>query len=199
MTETGGSLGDTLSMLPIPQTGIPSFTMSGTVILKPAKAGDVTVKDTLHVISIGGFDYADIGLTGAFTKNDSATTSLIDSLSPIAVYSSTFGSSFDFAAGFNKKGSETKNGVDSDFYQATDAGSAALAELGSVAGLGDLTWTGEIWVAKKGGYPVSMTITASSLATATSEASVMYARSFDITKVNDAGNKVTAPTNVTGA
>ena len=199
MTETGGSLGDTLSMLPIPQTGIPSFTMSGTVILKPAKAGDVTVKATLHVISIGGFDYADIGLTGAFTKNDSATTSLIDSLSPIAVYSSTFGSSFDFAAGFNKKGSETKNGVDSDFYQATDAGSAALAELGSVAGLGDLTWTGEIWVAKKGGYPVSMTITASSLATATSEASVMYARSFDITKVNDAGNKVTAPTNVTGA
>jgi hypothetical protein len=199
MTETGGSLGDTLSMLPIPESGIPSFTMGGTVILQPAKAGDVTVKDTLHVISVGGFDYADIGLTGAFTKNDSTTPSLIDSISPIAVYSSTFGSSFDFAAGFTKKGSETKNGVETDFYQTTDAGNAALAELGSVAGLGEATWTGQIWVAKDGGYPVSMTITASSLVTPTSDAGVIYARSFDITKVNDAGNKVTAPTNVTGA
>jgi hypothetical protein len=124
---------------------------------------------------------------------------LIDSLSPIAVYSSTFGSSFDFAGGFGKKGSEKKNNVDADFYQTTDAGNAALAELGSVAGLGEATWTGEIWVAKKGGYPISMTISASSLATATSESSVIYARTFDITKVNDAGNKVTAPTNVTGA
>jgi hypothetical protein len=44
-----------------------------------------------------------------------------------------------------------------------------------------------------------MTITASSLVTPTSDASVIYTRSFDITKVNDAGNKVTAPTNVTGA
>jgi hypothetical protein len=199
MTETGGSLGDTLSMLPVPPTGIPSFTMSGTVILQPVKAGDVTVKGTLHVISVGGFDYADIGLSGAFTKNESSSPSLIDSLSPIAVYSSTFGSSFDFAGGFGKKGSETKNNVDADFYQTTDAGNAALAELGSVAGLGEATWTGEIWVAKKGGYPISMTISASSLATATSEPSVIYARTFDITKVNDAGNKVTAPTNVTGA
>ena len=199
MTETGGSLGDTLSMLPIPQTGIPSFTMSGTVILKPAKAGDVTVKDTLHVISIGGSDYADIGLSGAFTKNDSTSPSLIDSLSPISVYASTFGSSFDFAGGFDKKGSGKKNNVDADQYQTNDAGNAALAELGSVAGLGEATWTGEIWVAQEGGYPVSMTIKAYSLATATSEASVIYERSFELTNVNDPGNKVTAPTNVTGA
>ena len=199
MTEAGGSLGDTLSMLPISQTGIPSFNMSGTLILKPAKAGDVTVKDTLHVISVGGFDYADNGLSGAFTKNESASPSLIDSLSPIAVYSSVFGSSFDFAGGFANKGSEKKDDVDTDRYQTTDAGNAALAELGSVAGLGEATWTGQIWIAKQGGYPVSMTITASSLVTPTSDASVIYTRSFDITKVNDAGNKVTAPTNVTGA
>ena len=44
-----------------------------------------------------------------------------------------------------------------------------------------------------------MTIKAYSLATATSEASVIYERSFELTNVNDPGNKVTAPTNVTGA
>ena len=199
MPVAGGALGDTLSMLPVSQTGIPSFTVSGTLILKPAKAGDVTVKDTLHVISVGGFDYTDSALSGAFTKNESATPGPIDSMSPIAVYSSVFGSSFDFAGGFENKVSEKKDDVDADRYQSTDAGNAALAELGSVAGLGEATWTGQIWLAKQGGYPVSMTITASSLVTPTSDASVIYTRSFDITKVNDAGNKVTAPTNVTGA
>jgi len=172
--------------------------MSGTVILKPAKAGDVTVKDTLHVISIGGFDYADIGLTGAFTKNDSATASLIDSLSPITVYSSTFGSSFDFAAGFNKKGPRRRTVSTPTSTRPPMLVVPPWLNSDRSPALG-LDLDGEIWVAKKGGYPVSMTITASSLATATSEASVMYARSFDITKVNDAGNKVTAPTNVTGA
>ena len=126
---------------------------------------------------------------------------MIDSLSPVSVYSSSFSSSFDFAAGFDLQGSETKNDVNTDHYKSNDAGNAALAELGSVQGLGDATWTAEIWIAKDGGYPVSMTITAHSLATATSTSVVIYARSFDITKVNDAGNKVTAPdpSSVTGA
>ena len=170
MTETGGSLGDTLSMLPIPSTGIPSFTLSGTVVLKPAKAADITVAGTLHVISVGGSDYQDIGLSGSFTKNDSTTPSLIDSLTPSSVYSSSFGPSFDFAAGFDKVGEEPKGGVDTLHYQANDAGKAKLAELGSVVGLGDATWTSEIWIAKDGGYPVSMTVTATAAATATSDA-----------------------------
>lgn len=193
MTETGGSLGDTLSMLPIPSSGTPSFKISGTVVLRPDKAADITVADTLHVVSIGGFDYQDIGLTGAFTKNESTTPSLIDSLSPDSVFSASFGASFNFGSNFDNRGSESKNGVDSDHYLANDSGKAALAEFGSVAGIAADKWTAEIWVAKSGGYPVRMTVTA------TSGSSIVYERTFDITKVNDAANKVTVPTNVTGA
>lgn len=193
MIETGGSLGDTLSMLPIPSTGTPSFTVSGTVVLRPDKSADITVAGILHVISTGGFDYQDINLTGAFTKNDSTTPSLIDSLAPDAVFSASFGSSFDLATDFDKGATESKNGVDADHYVANDGGKAALAEFGSVAGITADKWAAEIWIAKSGGYPVRMTVTA------TSGASVVYERTFDITKVNDAANKVTAPTNVTGA
>jgi hypothetical protein len=193
MIETGGSLGDTLSMLPISSSGTPSFTISGTVVLRPDKAADITVAGILHVISTGGFDYQDINLTGAFTKNDSTTPSLIDSLAPEAVFSASFGSSFDFATDFDKGATESKNSVDADHYVANDNGKAALAEFGSVAGIMADKWAAEIWIAKSGGYPVRMTMTA------TSGASVVYERTFDITKVNDAANKVTAPTNVTGA
>jgi hypothetical protein len=193
MTETGGSLGDTLSMLPVSGTGTPSFKLSGTVVLQPDKAADITVTGTLHVISIGGFDYQDINLTGDFTKNDSTTPSVIDSLSPITVFSTAFGSSFDFATDFDKVASESKDGVDTDHYKTNDSGNAALAEFGSVGGIAADKWSAEIWVATSGGYPVSVTITGSS------GTAVEFERTFDLTHVDDAANKVTAPTNVTGA
>ena len=199
MSEMGGALGPTLSSLPDTSNGNPSFTLSGTLVLKPDKAADVTVAGLLRVISIGGFDYQDNGLQGSFTKNDTGNPGLSDSLTPDYVFTSTFGSGFDFANGFDKKQSESKNGVDTDYYEANDTGSSALKQLGSVAGVPDAAWTAGIWISQKDGFPVKMTITATSVATPTSAAAVFFVRSFDITKVNDAGNKVVAPTNVIGA
>ena len=199
MTETGGTFGPTLSLLPDASNGTPTFNLSGTFVLKPDKAADVTVAGALRVISIGGFDYQDNALQGSFTKNDTGNPGLVDSLSPDYVFTSTFGPNFDFTNGFDKKQSESRNGVDTDDYVANDTGTSALKELGSVAGVPDAAWTAEIWLAQQGGYPVKMTITATSVATPTSASAVVFVRSFDITKVNDAGNKVTAPTNVTGA
>jgi hypothetical protein len=199
MTETGGTFGGTLSLLPQAASGNPTFKLSGTILLQPQPAADITVAQTLHVINVGGFDYQDLDLSGSFTKNDASNGSQADSLSPIAVFAATFGPTFDFAGGFDDKGSETKNGVAAEHYTANDSGQAALAELGSVAGVTADTWAADIWIAQDGGYPVSVSVTASVMATATSAAGVVFERSFDLTKVNDPGNAVTAPANVTGA
>lgn len=189
MTVEGGTLGDTLSLLPAASTDNATFQLKGTYILKPDKAADVTVTDSIHVISTGGFDYVDSDGTG-YTKNDATSGSYADSLSPVAFFSA-----LDFSNGFDNKGSDPKNGVDADHYVANDAGIAALKQMGSVAGVPDASWTGELWVAKTGGYPVKLAITA----TATGTTTVVFQRVFDITHVNDAANSVTAPTNVTGA
>lgn len=186
MTVAGDNLSDTLATLPgAGNSGNGPFNLKGTFVLKPAKAADVTVTDALHIISVDGSDYQDPGITGAFTKTDA--TGLVDSLSPIAVY----GEVNPNPAGFANIGMETKDGVDTDHYQ---AGKSALAELASIAGVDNATWTTDIWVARSGGYPVSVAVVAKA-----ADNSIPYEIVFDITKVDDPGNKVTAPTNVTGA
>ncbi len=186
MTLAGGAVNDTLSNLPGPGNGGNGpFDLSGTFILIPAKAADVTVAGALHIVSVGGSDYQDPGITGAFTKTD--TTGIVDSLSPAAAFASLA----SFSGGFDAVGSETKNGVDAVHFQ---AGSSALAELASVAAVQNATWTADIWVASDGGYPVSVAIEAKA-----SDDSIAYEIRFDLTNVNDPANSVTAPTNVTGA
>jgi hypothetical protein len=191
MTVEGGSLGSTLSLLPAASTDNATFDLKGTYILAPdaAKSSDVTVTGSIHVISAGGFDYVDSDGTG-YTKNDATGSSYADSLSPVAFFTA-----LDFSTGFDLQGSDTKNGVDTDHYVANDAGVAALKQMGSVAGVPDAQWTGEVWIAKTGGWPIRLAITA----TATNTTTVVFQRLFDITQVNDPTNKVTVPTNVTGA
>jgi hypothetical protein len=190
MTVEGGTLGDTLSLLPTANTDNATFQLKGTYILKPDKAADVTVANSIHVISTGGFDYVDSDGTG-YTQKDATGGSYADSLSPVAFFAA-----IDFSKGFDSKGSETENGVDAEHFVASDAGVAALKQMGSVAGVPDAQWTGEIWIAKTGGYPVKLAITATATGTT---ATVVFQRLFDITHIDDAANKVTAPTNVTGA
>ena len=186
MTVAGDSLSDTLATLPgAANSGNGPFSLHGTFVLKPAEAADVTVTGALHIISIGGSDYQDPGITGVFTKTDA--TGLVDTLSPIAVYSALNPS----PGGFTDLGTEQKNGVAADHFQ---AGKSALAELASIAGVDNATWTADVWIADNGGYPVSVAVVAKA-----ADNSIPYEIIFDITKVDDPGNTVTAPTNVTGA
>lgn len=198
MTIAGGSLGDLIAGLPDATEG--PFSVSGTVINKPEKAADVTVAGLVHVISVAGFDYLDVGLTGQFTKSKSGGTSepsggggsgvggpsLADSLSPAAVCSSV-----DLSSGFENVGSEKKNGVESDHYQATPS---SLAQYASTLGITDANWTGDVWIARDGGYPVSFSIVAKDGATN----AVVYQVAFDLSHINDSANSVTAPENVAG-
>jgi hypothetical protein len=188
MTVVGGDLSDnTLSTLPnAPASGL--FKVSGTYLLAPSEAADITVAGTFHEISIGGIDYQDAGLTGSFTEDDSGATVLVDQLSPTSVYTS-----FDFSGSFNTVGDESKDGVDTTHFQ---AGDSALAEFATVSGVQAGAWTADVWLANQGGYPVAMTIVGT---TSTTDKTVVYERTFDLTNVNSTTNQVTAPTNISGA
>jgi hypothetical protein len=216
----GGSLGDTLSMLTDESADSAVYELKGTIVNKPAKAADAIVTGMVHVISVDGSDYVDKAvdgkLTGEFTKYDlsgpssgssdqpspspspssnaspSPQPSLADSLSPLYFYRA-----FDFTKGFDKQESVTVSGVETDHYVANDTGQATLGELGSVAGISDANWTGELWIAKEGGYPVKMVIVGK--AGPAGSQTVVFQRQLTITNVDDPENKVTAPTNVTGA
>jgi hypothetical protein len=195
MTVVGGDLSDnTLSQLPnAPADG--KFSISGTYVVKPEAAADITVANTLHDIAVGGNDYQDVAdqggkLTGSFTESPSATdgSALPDQLSPTSIYTS-----FDFSGSFTTVGPETKNGVAATHFQ---AGDSALAEFAAVAGVQAGAWTADVWLATSGGYPVSISIVGTTSAT---DKKVVYERSFDLKDVNSTANIVTAPTNVTGA
>jgi hypothetical protein len=169
-------------------TSTAPVTYSGTVIVKPDKAADINLSG-LHVIEIGGYDYMDMGSTGGFLRSTAQNPSLVDSLSPGQMFSSMLDSAA--VAGYNKVGSESKSGVDADHYQAS---ASALAEYGSIVGLPTATWSGDIWIATNGGYPVSVSIIAKA-----KDNSIAYEMLFDITNINDAANQVTAPTDIVGA
>jgi hypothetical protein len=185
MTLAGGSFGSMLSALGgAGATGGGAITVAGTVTTNP-QAADVTMAG-IHIIEVGGFDYMDLG-TGSFIKSpQTGSSSMADSFSPSTMFSDSLGT----ASGYNKVGSESKNGVDTDHYQASQS---TLTGLSSVAGVANATWTGDVWIAKNGGYPVSMAIMAKA-----SDNSVAYEIMFDITNINDSSLKVTAPTNVMG-
>jgi hypothetical protein len=187
MTVVGGDLSDnTLSSLPnAPTDNV--FKVSGTYILAPNTAADITVAGCLHEISVGGSDYQDPGAQGSFTQSDTPSA-LVGQLSPSAIYSA-----FDFTAGFALVASASTDPAGTDHYQ---AGDTALVEFASVSGVQDASWTADVWIARDGGYPVRISIVATTSAT---NKTVVYERSFDLTDVNAATNKVTAPTNVTGA
>ena len=89
--------------------------------------------------------------------------------------------------------SESKDNIDTIHYKATDA---ALAEFGSVAGVTAGAWSADVWIAKNGGYPVSISVIGTTSAT---DQTVVFERAFDLSDVNVGTNTVTAPANITGA
>jgi hypothetical protein len=189
MTLAGDPATSVLTMLDeTSSTGSAPVTYGGTIIVKPENAADLEVGG-LHLIELGGYDYMDMGNTGAFLRTTVQSPSLVDALSPAQMFSPMISDST--ASGYNRVGSETKNGIAADHYQAS---ATALAEYGSIAGISNVTWTADIWVATDGGYAVGIAIVAKA-----ADNSVAYEIVFDISKVNDPGNKVTAPTNIMGA
>jgi hypothetical protein len=188
MTLAGGTFSSMLTMLPASSgVGDAPFTVGGTIIVKPAEAADVRMVG-LHIVEIGGQDYLDMKGTGSFDQITITGTKLARRFSPATVFSSVIDPST--VGGYDRVGSDTKDGVPTDHYRATSDG---LATIGSIAAITGATWMADIWIAQDGGYPVSMAMTG------TVAGKVVYEVVFDISNVNNPANTVTAPTNVTGA
>lgn len=182
MTLAGGDYSSLLSALGgTVASGNAPFTMSGTIVLQPAHAADITM-GSIHLIEIGGGDYLDVSGSGAFIATP-MSTSIVDSFAPATMFSSMIDPSA--AGGFAKVGTDQKNGVSADHYQGSQA---VLAGIAAGSGLTGATWTADIWIATSGGYPVSMAIVGT-----TADKSIAYEILFDITNANDPANKVVAP------
>jgi hypothetical protein len=182
MTLAGGDYSSLLSALGgTVASGNAPFTMSGTIVLQPAHAADITM-GSIHLIEIGGSDYLDVSGSGAFIATP-MSTSIVDSFAPATMFSSMVDPSA--AGGFAKVGTGQKNGVSADHYQGSQA---VLAGIAAGSGLTGATWTADIWIATSGGYPVSMAIAGTA-----ADKSIAYEILFDITNANDPANKVVAP------
>jgi hypothetical protein len=189
MTLAGTSYSSMLAMLPTSSAvGNAPFTMGGTIMVKPENGADITMVG-LHIIEVGGNDYVDVGGTGAFDQISITGTKLAERFSPATMFSTAIDSST--VSGYDLVGMESKDGVPADHYQASDA---ALATLGAVAGIAGATWSADVWLARDGGYPISMAIIAES-----TDKTVVHEVLFDISNVGDPTNSVKVPTNVTGA
>jgi hypothetical protein len=187
MTLAGSSFDALLTAFGDTSADIVPFTISGTIVNSPAAATDA--KSAIrHIIEVGGYDYIEQD-DGSYVQTQVAGAGLISGFTPQALYANAIDASAD--TGYSLVGTETKNTVPADHYQAS---AAYLAQYGSILGVANATWSADAWLAKDGGYPVSISIVAKA-----ADGSTAYEMSFDLTNVNDPANKVTAPTNVTGA
>ncbi len=172
-----------------------SVKMTGTVVLKPARAVrfDLTASSTdaaasesqLSYVLIG--DRAWVGADGMLTEVPAAgaegMAGSFDAFLPEKLFSTNF---TDFASGYKLVGDEEKNGVACHHFQADTAVLEQYATLHGVTG----DWHADVWIAKDGGFPVSWAVRGSAAA---GGASGTYSMSVDITNINDPANKVTAP------
>lgn len=160
-----------------------SFTVTGTVVNKPTKA--VSVNDLgVQFIQVGDQEWTSFDgntWTGPTTAGSDLTSML-----PTSDYATWFDAN---STQFTVAGNETKNGVACVHYK----GNSSLGSLyGAISGV-SASFQADLWVAKDGNYPVSGVY---GFAASSGGQSGGFYYSFDITHVNDASNKVTAPTNV---
>jgi hypothetical protein len=197
MTQAGTDAVDTITNLTGEATADGTVAFTGTIVLKPARAADVTTTG-LQIIFVDGNDYMDVGGQG-FGMTALPTPGPSDGTGPTAdemlSQSDEFTPAAAYAAlrlkGYAQVGTETKNGVECDHYQPS---TAALAEFGSFLSIKNATWAADIWLARDGGYPVSLSIVATA-----KNGTIPYEVVFDLSNINDPANKVTAPENVIGA
>jgi hypothetical protein len=187
MTLAGGSFGTLLAAFGDSGAEDVPFTISGTIVTTPDTAADVKLA-TRHIIEIGGYDYLEQD-DGSYVQTQIAGSGLVSGFNPQALYLGAIDASAD--TGYSLVGTETKNAVVADHYQAS---TAYLAQYGSILGVANATWAADAWIARDGGYPVSIAIVAKA-----ADGTIAYEMSFDLTNVNDDANKVAAPTNIAGA
>ena len=166
-----------------------TFTLKGTIANQHAgpTKGFESVFDAdftcpgLHIIEVGGSLYIDKGGTGTFAKTQLDDAYELDFFTPAHLVEQYVNP--HLASHYTLVGSETKDGVSTDRYR-SDKDLNEEVEGGQYD-----TWSADIWLAKSGGYPISMDVVAKE-----SDGGQPYEIKFDITNVNDPGNKVTAPT-----
>jgi hypothetical protein len=187
MTLAGGPFSSLPSMFGDSGSDSAPFTISGTMVVSPESAADVKLA-SVHMIEVGGYDYMEQD-DGSYVQTQVTGSGLISSFDPAVLYADAIDASAD--NGYSLVGTETKNAVGADHYQAS---AAYLAQYGSILGVANATWSADVWLARDGGYPVSIAILAKA-----ADGTVVYEMSFDLTNIDDPANTVTAPTNIAGA
>lgn len=189
-----GSFG---AAMPAPSSGGPgTFTMSGTVVLKPERALEITMSGLgggetsgigLRYIILGDKVYMDLGGTSMEVPQEQGTSveDMFNSLSPQEMFGKTYGG---YTNDLVKVGEEQRNGVATVHYKADAKTLAAYQDL--VGGTGYSDWQMDLWIAREAGYMVSA-ITGGTVKLDGQESK--YLVSMDITNVNDPANKVTKP------
>lgn len=169
MALTGGSFGTMLGAEPI----------TGTVTTNP-KAAQMSMMG-IEMIEVNGKTWIKMGADWTESTDDS-TSSLADSFAPEKMFGSTLSGAA--AEGYKAVGEDQKNGVAAVHYTA-DA--SLLGTYGSLFGVeGNAIWSADVWVAKDGGYPVSMSVKATG-------GSEKFEMTFDVTDVNSPSNKIESP------
>lgn len=165
-----------------------SMTISGTVILKPEMAMDMTMTSKDAAGTEGAFGYrilddkAYVSLAADLwmeTDADDAQRT-VDSFKP-----QNFMTGFGTVQDMQDAGDEDRNGIATTHYKGE-----APAGVGSMFGLPAGTWTMEAWIARDGGYLVSSSVTGEA-------ADGRFTMSVDISDLDSPGNKVEVPANFT--
>ncbi|HEX7491861.1 MAG TPA: hypothetical protein VF337_09195 [Candidatus Limnocylindrales bacterium] len=158
---------------------------SGIVINGPAKSYMINALGMIQVIVIGskGWMSHDNGATWKPDTAHSADSSALLALLPYSAYGSVFDTN---AAEFIAGGSENKNGIDCIHYTPS-------ADLRVVTNMAwpHAAFRADLWVASGGNYPVSGFYGWSGTPGVQLGS---WGYSFEITNVDDSGNKVAAPT-----
>jgi len=165
-----------------------SMTISGTVILRPEIAMDMTMATKDKAGTETDFGYRIVGDKGYVSLGPDAwmetaaddAQSTVDSFKP-----ENFMSGFGSVDSMQVVGDETRNGISATHYKGD-----APASVGSMFGLPSGTWTMEAWIAKEGGYLVSSAVTGEAT-------DGKFTMSVDISDLDSPDNKVEAPAKFT--
>jgi hypothetical protein len=175
-----------------------NISMSGTVVLKPVKAADVTLDlggpaaspgasaaaaTGMRIVEVNGKTWVDIGSGTLTPSTDTSSTSMVDSFSPDKL----MGSTSSYISDMKSVGDETKNGMATTHYQADEKTLAAAAAGLAFFGLPNPKWSWDVWIAKDGGYVVSYSMNG------TGDGGATMTMSLDITDVNSPSNVVATP------